>query len=284
MIFDRSHHPVQPTEIGKEIIEKARQIVGEIEQLKQVVGSHKEMLSGEFRIGIIPTLAPYLLPLFLKNFTEAYPGLVLSIRENTTEQLMAHLRTGQIDAALLATPLKDPLLQEEVIFYEEFAVYAPNEPQILHKHYLLAEDINPDRLILLEEGHCLRTQVAILCELQKAQSHLSNITYEAGSLETLKRIVESHSGITILPQLALLDLTEDQMQHVRFFHPPAPVREISLVSRKQYANRRVTDALKSVILDVLPEYIKKETQRRVLEVFKIDADIRSAGLGAHPGH
>lgn len=133
------------------------------------------------------------------------------------------------------------------------------------KRYLLAEDIDPNRLVLLEEGHCIRSQIINLCALQQAQSTLNNISYEAGSLETLRRLVEANAGITILPELALLDLDEDQMQYVRFFKPPAPAREISLVMHRVFTKRRLVDVLKATIVHHLPERLKKDKPLTVLK-------------------
>jgi LysR family transcriptional regulator, hydrogen peroxide-inducible genes activator len=265
-IFDRSKQPIVPTEIGSDIIAQARLILSETEHLKQMVKDRMGIVSGELRLGIIPTLAPYLLPLFLKAFSEQFSDLKLSITELTTENLMADLKKGTLDVGLMATSAKDRQLFEEPIFYEEFIVYAPHESTVLNKKYLLAEDIDANRLMLLQEGHCMRKQVINLCALQKTQSSLSNINYEAGSLETLKRLVETHSGITILPQLAVLAMSEGQAQHVRFFKPPAPVREISLVTHQSLAKKRLISALKAAICDHLPPSIKQTKQKRVIDI------------------
>lgn len=256
-IFDRSKLPIAPTEIGSEIIAQARLILNESAHLKQMVKDRMETLSGELRLGIIPTVAPYLLPLFLKEFSEAYSGLKLSITEMTTENIINQLKKGILDVGIMATPTKDPQLFEDPVFYEEFVAYAPNENTMLKKRFLLAEDIDANRLMLLQEGHCMRAQVINLCALQKTQSSLSNITYEAGSLETLKRLVETHSGITILPHLAVLEMDDAQMQSIRFFKPPAPMREISLVTHRNLAKKRLISVLRESIYDHLPQPIKK---------------------------
>jgi LysR family transcriptional regulator, hydrogen peroxide-inducible genes activator len=265
-IFDRSKQPILPTEIGTDIIAQARLVLHESEHLKQMVKDRMETVSGELRLGIIPTLAPYLLPLFLKNFSEKFGDLKLTITESTTDQIIAHLKKGILDVGIMATPSKDNQLFEDPIFYEEFVVYAPNEMAVLKKHYLLPEDIDTNRLMLLQEGHCMRSQVINLCALQKTQSSLSNINYEAGSLETLKRLVEAHSGITILPHLAMLEMSEDQMQYIRFFKPPAPVREISLVTHRSLAKKRLIAVLKEAIYYNLPASIKKIRKKRVVDI------------------
>jgi len=265
-IFDRSKQPILPTELGTDILAQARLIVNGAENLKQMVKDRMETVNGELRLGIIPTLAPYLLPLFLKDFSEKFNDLKLIINELTTENIISHLKKGILDVGIMATPTRDNQLIEEPVFYEEFVVYAPKESTILEKQYLLAEDIDANRLMLLQEGHCMRAQVINLCALQKTQSALSNITYEAGSLETLKRLVETHSGITILPHLAVLDLLEDQIQFVRFFKPPAPVREISLVTHKGLAKKKLIAVLKEAIDYNLPQAVKKMRKNRVVDI------------------
>jgi LysR family transcriptional regulator, hydrogen peroxide-inducible genes activator len=265
-IFDRSKQPIMPTEIGNDIITQARLIVNEAESLKQLVKDRLETVSGGLRLGIIPTLAPYLLPLFLKHFSEKFTDLKLNITELTTENIIDYLKKGIIDVGIMATPSQDNQLFEEPIFYEEFVVYAPSEKTLLKKNYMLAEDIDTNRLMLLQEGHCMRTQVINLCALQKTQSAISNITYEAGSLETLKRFVEAHSGITILPHLAVLDMNEEQIQYIRFFKPPAPVREISLVTHRSLAKKRLISVLKEAICENLPQSITKIKKKRVIDI------------------
>ncbi len=279
-IFDRSRKPITPTDIGREITAQARVILQEASHLRELVRDHREHITGDFRLGIIPTLAPYLLPLFLKNFSEKHPLVNLAVSERTTEVLLRLLQQNLLDGAILATPTGENGLQETPLFQEEFAAYAPHEPSVLGKRYLLAKDIDPNRLVLLEEGHCLRNQVVNLCELQKAQSALSNVRYEAGSLETLRRLVEAHSGITILPQLAVLDLDEEQIQSVRFFQPPAPVREISLVSRRIYSKKKMLDALRETILENLPQAVLAQTGGNVVAIGAAEAMERKARRAA----
>ncbi len=265
-IFDRSKQPIQSTVLGREIIAQARLILNESENLKQMVRDSLETVSGELRIGIIPTLAPYLLPLFLKDFSEKFGDIKLSIIELTTENIITNLKNGLLDIGIMATPSKSNQLLEEPIFYEEFVVYAPNEKSVLKKKYVLAEDIDANRLMLLQEGHCMRAQVINLCGLKRTQSALHNVTYEAGSLETLKRLVEVHSGITILPHLAVLDMNEEQMSYIRFFKSPPPVREISLVTHQNFAKKRLLAILKESICANLPMMIKQITQKRILAI------------------
>lgn len=264
-IFDRSKQPVRVTNVGQEIIAQARKILQEAEFVRQIVRDQRENLVGELRLGIIPTLAPYILPIFLKSFSEKYTEVKLKICEITTENLITKLKSDQLDVGIMATPSLDPQLSEDRLFWEEFVVYAPNESNLLEKRFLLAEDIDPSRLVLLEEGHCVRSQVVNLCALQRAESNLKNIEYEASSLDTLRRLVEANEGIAILPALAMQDFDETQIQWVRFFKSPAPMREVSLVRHRTH-KLRLVEALQQEIIQHLPPLLREKKEGKVISI------------------
>src|ERR1700760_404413 len=263
-IFDRSKQPVIPTEAGREIIEQARKIIAEQQVIGEIVQAKKGILTGELRIGIIPTLAPYLLPLFVQQFTAKYPQIKLVVNEMTTEALVARLREGRIDVGILVTPLQENGIREQVLFYEELLVYVSRKNAAYKKTYMLAQDIDPNKLWLLEEGHFFRSQIVRLCELRKASKEGSHFDYEAGSLETLRRMVELNDGITILPELATLDLTARQQQLIRHFKRPAPMREVSLVVHRDFVKQRLVQALHQEILKSVPEKIRQNKNQNVL--------------------
>ena len=266
-IFDRSKQPVQTTEIGQTVVHQARMILGEAGNLKKLVAQQKGAISGDLRIGIIPTLAPYLLPLFLSRFLKDYPLLKLKISELTTDEIVAKLNGQQLDVGILATPLKIPSIQELPLFYEQFVVYASqNEKKIMKKKYLLADDIDVNRLWLLEEGHCLRSQVVNLCELKRKETLLQNLDYEAGSIETLRKMVDMNSGITILPELALRDLTKLQLENIRYFKSPAPVREISIVTYRYFVKSHLIEALKKEILKAVPKEMLSQNRKEITSI------------------
>ena len=265
-IFDRSQQPVVPTQEGEEIIIRARQIMADVGLLKEFTQELRHEVSGELKLAVIPTLAPYLLPLFLKSFVEKHPLLKTTIRELVTNDIIAALKNGEIDIGLLATPLNDPRLEEHPVFYEEFFAYAAAEEKVSRKKFLLPKDIDLSKLWLLEEGHCLRNQVFNLCELKKKDFESDRLHYEAGSLETLKNLVDHHNGITILPFLATLDLTKKQRAKIREFAPPKPVREVSLVVNKNFHRTRLLQALRTEIENQLPVSIGKIGEKRVMEI------------------
>jgi len=265
-IFDRSKQPVIPTEAGRAIIEQARRILGEKQVIAEIVQEKKGILTGELRIGIIPTLAPYLLPLFVQNFSAKYPQIKLIVNELTTEMVVARLREGRIDVGILVTPLQENGIREQPLFYEELLVYVSRKNAAYKKTYMLAQDIDPSKLWLLEEGHCFRSQIVRLCELRKASKEGSHFDYEAGSLETLRRMVELNDGITILPELAALDLTGKQQQLIRHFRRPAPMREVSLVVHRDFVKQRLVQALQQEILCSIPDKVRQNKNHNVVPI------------------
>jgi LysR family transcriptional regulator, hydrogen peroxide-inducible genes activator len=265
-IFDRSKKPVKPTDIGKKIISQARRIAAEAARVKELIKEEKGEVNGELKIGIIPTLAPYLLPLFLKKFVTDYPQVKLLINEFTTSTIIKLLKDGQLDAGILATPLNDNSVKEQVMFYEKYFLYVNDNESGFKKQYVLPADIDINRLWLLEEGHCMRSQILNLCELKKQHEMEEKVHYEAGSIETLKNLVEKNFGITIVPELATFNLTASQKKRLRYFKPPTPVREISIATHRQYVKIKLIEALKETILALIPKEMKENKKINVLEI------------------
>jgi len=265
-IFDRSKQPVLPTDAGKEIIEHARTILAERDLLRENIDSKKGIVHGELKVGIIPTIAPYLLPLCIPSFVKQYPNVKLVVNELTTELIITKLKEGKIDVGILVTPLQEQGIQEHVLFYEELLAYTSKANVAYKKKYLLPGDIDPNKLLLLEEGHCFRSQIINLCALRKRSREGSYFEYEAGSLETLRRMVDRDDGITILPEMATLDMTAKQQQQLRYFRQPAPVREVSLATHRQFVKKKLVELLRQVIIKCVPEKIKKNKKMKVIPV------------------
>ncbi|MGC4102671.1 hydrogen peroxide-inducible genes activator [Ferruginibacter sp.] len=265
-IFDRSKQPVIPTEIGEEIIKQARIILNEVKKIDQLIADKQGILQGELKIGIIPTLAPYLLPLFLQPFLKKYPGVTIKVKEMTTDIIVEKLKTGRIDAGLLVTPLQENSIKEYPLFYEELVAYVSKKNAAYKKTYVLADDIDLKELWLLEEGHCFRSQIINLCELKKQTRQQSNFEYEAGSVETLRKMVELNNGVTILPELATLDFSSRQLNMIRHFRSPAPVREVSLVTHRDYIKKKLIDVLKEEIVAILPPKLALNKNKNLVKI------------------
>jgi LysR family hydrogen peroxide-inducible transcriptional activator len=263
-IFDRTKQPVIPTEIGIRIIAQARVILREAGMIQQLINDEKNVMTGELRIGIIPTLAPYLLPTLFKQVRTKYPQLELVIRETITEEVIYELKNNRLDCGLVVTPLKDPSIREDVLFYEELFVYVSRRNALYDKKYVLADDIDPDQLWLLEEGHCFRSQVLNLCELRKSGD--LHFKYATGNIETLKRMVDKSNGLTILPELAVMEFNKNQMKLVKRLKEPSPAREVSLVTHRNHIKNKLIQTLKEEILSMVPKNMQQLKNKKVVEI------------------
>ncbi|WP_207424560.1 hydrogen peroxide-inducible genes activator [Desertivirga brevis] len=266
-LFDRSKQPVIPTDIGQHVIEQARLILAESAKLQELIAAHKNELAGELKIGVIPTIAPYLLPKVIMNFTSKYPKVQLSIWEYTTEQIIQNLKIGLLDCGVLSTPLEDKSLQEIPLFYEDFVIYSSDNSSVANKQNISVDDINIEETWLLNEGHCMRNQVLNICKKKTAVNGIRSFEYNTGSVETLKRMVDLNAGITILPELSLSDFSSEQMKKVRRFDKPVPAREISLVTHRNFLKRGLINSLKKEILEITPQDMLNSGNKALMETF-----------------
>lgn len=264
-LFDRSKQPIVPTEIGSQIIAQARIVLQESGKIREIIDNQKAEISGELKIGIIPTIAPYLLPNVIANMMAKYPDIKLTIWEYTTEDIINHLKTGVIDCGILATPLVDANIDENPLYYENFVSYISKNSKLYKKKALDADDLQDENIWLLNEGHCMRTQVLNICRTTK-NSRIPSLAYNTGSVETLIRMVDVNDGATLLPELALQDLSTKQLNKVRYFRSPEPVREISLVTHKNFIKRRMLNAFQEEILAVIPKGMKQRKKKEVIGI------------------
>ncbi len=264
-IFDRSKQPVIPTEIGAQIIEQARLVLQESHKIREIINNQQQEVVGELKIGIIPTVAPYLLPKVISSMMENYPDLKLVIWEYTTEDIIHHLKTGVLDCGILATPLADHHIQEIPLYYENFVTYISKNSKLYKKKTIDPDDLEDENIWLLNEGHCMRSQVLNICRSTR-DNRLQGLTYNTGSVETLIRMVDVNNGATLLPELALAELTVKQLSKVRAFKSPEPVREISLVTHKNFIKKRMLNALKEEILAVIPKTMKTKKKKDVVGI------------------
>lgn len=263
-IFDRTKQPVIPTEVGAKIIAQARTILREATVIKELIANQMDTMTGELRIGIIPTLAPYLLPSLFKSMREKYPQINLIVKETITEEVIHELKNNRLDCGIVVTPLHDASIKEDVLFYEELFVYVSRKNSLFDKKYVLASDIKPDQLWLLEEGHCFRSQVLNLCELRKSSD--AHFNYSTGNIETLKRMVDKSDGITILPELAVLEFGKAQMKFVKRMKEPGPAREVSLVKHRDHIKTKLIKTLEEEILKIVPVEMQKLQNKKVVEI------------------
>lgn len=256
-MFDRSTQPIEPTPIGELFILKARQILQEISELKEIVNDDKNQMAGEYKVGVIPTLAPNLLPLFISDFIEQHPETKLVIEELQSEHIINLLDNKQLDLGILATPLDEPALREIPLFYEPFLVYSDENNELLDRKTISKDQLKPDGLWVLRQGHCFRNQTLMICEFDVSEHH-RNLVMEGGSIETLKRMINEVSGYTLIPELSYDEKSDSN--NVLHFDDPQPVREVSIVVHKHFTKERLITELRRSILRHTPEAFRKNTR------------------------
>ncbi len=226
-LFERNNKCVMTTPIGKQLAEQAKRILGEINTLKNMASNSKDPCSGDFHLGIIPTMAPYLLPELLPQLKKHLPKLNLIVYENKTENILKELYSGLLDAVILALPVeKDGLVCHE-LFREEFVLALPKNHNLTKKNKINLDDIKHEELLLLEDGHCLREQVMDACHIMSTKEKTG---FKATSLETLRHLVASGLGITLLPEMAAQNSNSNIV--LKSFAKPAPVRKVAMLWRK----------------------------------------------------
>ncbi len=250
-IFDRSQHPLVPTEIGKQIIQQSQVILFNVNQLKENILTEKGEKSGSLTLAMIPTVAPYLLPDFISNFRTDFPTIDLKVSEMQTDTVIEKLHAAEIDMAILSTPLNDPKILEVPLYYEKFIAYISPIESIFSSNHLISHDLPLDNLWMLEEGHCLRSQVFNFCDSKKQNSSM----YEAGSIDTLIKIVDRNGGYTVIPELHLQLLNETQQKNVRELLDPEVNREISLIIRHDYVKEGLMNAVADTIKKIIPQHM-----------------------------
>ena len=248
LLFDRTQRGAEPTAMGVKVIAQARRVLREAQQLRELVQVEKGEIVGELRLGVIPTLAPYLVPRFLVGLTTAYPSLRVHIEELRSEEIMQRLKDHRLDVGLLVTPLDDKQLHELPLLDEPFLLLASANHPLAAQTTVQPTDLQQPGLWLMQQGHCFRNQVVNLCG---SASPPGAITYESGSIETLQELVRRQGGYTLVPELAVLEDVETN-RLLKRFGAPEPVREVSLVVHHGFVRTQLLTALRSLILASVP--------------------------------
>ncbi len=250
LIFDRGKKPIELTEVGKKIVNQAKNIVNESNRIQDIVDQQKGFIGGEFKLGIIPTVMPTLLPMFLNNFVKKYPKVKLKIEELTTEEIISRINDGHLDAAIAATPLEQETIKERVLYFEPFVAYTPQNHRLYKQKTIETTDLDVNDMLLLEDGHCFRDGVINLCKVFKDHSE-DKFQLESGSIETLIKLSNEGLGMTLLPYLHTLDLPERSKANLRYFKEPSPAREVSLIYHKSELKMQIIEALQDVISGIV---------------------------------
>ena len=253
-LFDRNIQPVCPTPAGRKVIDQARVVLYQTSLIKDIVNEEEQSLKGTFRLAVLPTIAPYLLPRFFQQVSEKHPDLDIRILEMQTAPTTKALLNGEIDAAIIANQPTEVQLQGDILYYEQFSAYVARNESVFKKEMVRSADISDERLWLLDEGHCFRDQLMRFCQMEKVK--LRQAAYRLGSLETFMRMVESGNGVTFIPELATYQLSEQQKELVRPFAIPKPAREIVWVTRKDFIRHSVAGILIESIRKSVPKEMR----------------------------
>ncbi|HKI89540.1 MAG TPA: hydrogen peroxide-inducible genes activator [Draconibacterium sp.] len=265
IIFDRSKQPLIPTDVGSRIIEQSRIVLKQSEEINNIVKDHKNKVSGLLRIGIIPTLAPYLLPIFIGKYKKKYPNIFIKVVEQTTENIVNLLHKDLIDVGILVTPLKEEKINEKPIFYEEMMIYANAGHKLHRQKEITLQDIATPEIWLLSDGHCFRDQVINLCSFLGTADSKLPFHFEAGSLETLMNIIDREGGITLIPQLAKDGMSPQRLANVESFTNIKPLREVSLAYSRHFAKHKLINLLWREISEDVPQAMQDKERGTVVE-------------------
>jgi LysR family hydrogen peroxide-inducible transcriptional activator len=248
-IFDRKKSPVETTPIGKRLIIQAKVINFNLRQLREIADSARDTVEGELNMAIIPTLASYIIPRFFGGVRTRLPDLRLRISETKTSDIIDQLKSAETELAMVSTPIEEQGILELPLFYERFIAYiSPREKELYKKKKVLSSELDPKGMWLLQEGHCFRSQMLNICHKNEDSMQI----YEAGSIETLIRIVDENGGYTMIPELHISALSEEQKKNLRYFEGDEPRREISFVFREDFVKERLINELVEAVKDMIP--------------------------------
>ena len=262
-LFERSSQQVVPTAIGRLVVEQAWRVISRARKIKDIVEEERNALSGVFRIGILPTIAPYLLPRCFTRLMEEYPDIDFRVSEMKTADCKKALARGEIDVAIIVSLGEIEGMEQDSLYFEQFIAYVSESDSLFQSKSIRSADLPGHFLWLLDEGHCFRDQLVKFCNIKSACD--SKLTYSLGSIETFMRMVEAGQGITFIPELALDQLTESQKRLVRPFAIPIPTREVVLLTTKTFVRKGIKQMMINEIRDSVPQRMLKmnNTDQRV---------------------
>jgi LysR family hydrogen peroxide-inducible transcriptional activator len=257
LLFDRNKKPLEPTAIGKQIIEHARFLQRNIEKLADLVSEFKAELSGKLKIGIIPTVSPYLVPIFVNEFIRLYPDVQLEFKELITEEILSELAEGNLDAGIIVTPFPMTDMIEFPLYYEKFFLYVSELHPLIKRKTVRTSELNLNDLWLLEEGNCFRNQVINICTKDILDKSKEKFSYESLSIDSLRKIVDGSRGITVIPELSAEEIPEEKKYMVKKFKDYQPVREVTLIVEKTFLKKNLVEKLAETIKNSMPKKMLK---------------------------
>jgi LysR family hydrogen peroxide-inducible transcriptional activator len=262
-LLDRSIHPLEPTKIGLLVLEQAQKALLSSKRIKEIVNEQKDTFEGTFNLGIIPTIAPYLIPRFFPQMANKHPEMDVRITDLKTDEIKEAIRKGDIDAGIVADLDGMEDFEKTALYYEELFVYVSPEDKLISYDKIKDRDLNGEFLWLLGEGHCMSQQMQKFCHLKHAAK--SERAYRLGSIETFMRMVEGGKGVTFIPELAVKQLTEDKCRLVRSFAIPTPTRHVIVITSRNFIRHSILKLITESILKSVPSDMLKQKphQQRV---------------------
>lgn len=262
-LFHRERHPVLPTEVGLRLLTQAQKVMDEARKIEDMVRELRGSLTGDFRLAIIPTLAPSLLYRIIPKLKKTLPEVRFHIVEMQTERIIEALERHEVDAGLLATPLGERQLKEQVLFYEPFMAFIPEGHRLSEEAFVLHSELKIDDLLLLTEGHCFRNSVLKLCKENSGSSAYNKrqIELESGNFDALLKLSKLGMGMTLLPYLTAADLPKSDQKHLKPLDHPVPTREISLVVHQTQVRKKLTDQIAEIVKAAVPDRLLNEKNK-----------------------
>ncbi|MEL6123135.1 MAG: hydrogen peroxide-inducible genes activator [Bacteroidota bacterium] len=264
-LFDRTRNAIRPTYEGEIFLDRAQLLLTQFSQLKSLAQELHEEFAGDIRLGIIPTLAPYLLPLFISDLNDQYSRLQIHVTEALTEEIVIGIKDGTLDAGIISTPISSKVpLTKTPLFYEEFRLFVSTGHPLFEEQTIAVPDIPLEDLLLLKEGNCFRDQVDNICDIARRQVSNDLFYFESNSIESLCRIVQFKGGLTFLPELTTLHFSIEHEDMIKKLEGPKRVREISIVHLPNNIKTTKLSKLKDVIQQSLPKkYLGKEGKQLI---------------------
>lgn len=264
LLFNRTSKPVTMTLEGKLLLHQFKQIQHSVETLGELVQETKDDFYGTMRIGVIPTIAPFLFPLFLDKLVISYPNINFIIDEITTDDIVYRLKQRELDVGIVSLPIVDKELVEQVLYYEDFLVYDASQPDI--KNYRVTT-MDTNKIWLLEEGHCMRTQVERICMVNKKREFSKNLVYNSGSILSLLELVKINKGMTLIPRLASIRNQLIDENCIYKIAGDTPVRQVGLITHPNFAKKRMLKVLVEHITVAVKPILKKKNNFKIIEPF-----------------
>jgi LysR family hydrogen peroxide-inducible transcriptional activator len=247
-LFDRKAHPLRPTQVGEEVIRQAKVVLYNASQLQELVVSQKEQAVGVLKLGIASTIAPYILPKLFKYLSKQHPGIHLFVEEARVDDLTAKLERAELDVALMATPVVGEELLEIPLFKEKFLAYVSPKESMYHDKTIETMSLTSENVWVLRESYCPRSGALPFCQCNTCR----NAVYEAGSIETLLKVVDENGGYSIIPELHIPLLCEEQKKNVRPLQNPEPARIIAFIIRQDFVRERMLNILLDAVKSIVP--------------------------------